>query len=75
MLANHKIVYSQTCLKLRVANLNDLEIMRNIKMELIRRRREIDAVKNVKEKDQVLRVYADLLTSLEIGTLGSPTSV
>ena len=54
--------------------MNDLEVVRNIKMELIRRRREIDALKNVEDKEKVLKVYADLLTSLEISTLGSPTS-
>ena len=58
---------------LKVTNLNDLEIMRNIKRELIRTRREIEAMKNVEEKNKMLKAYAELLTSLEIGTFNSPT--
>ena len=49
--------------------MNDLEIIRNIKRDLIRKRKEIEAMKNVKEKNEALKVYAELLTSLEIGTL------
>jgi len=51
--------------------LSNLEIMRNIKRDLIRKRKEIDTMKNVKEKNKVLKAYAELLTSLEIGTLDS----
>lgn len=49
--------------------MNDLEIMRNIKRELIRKRKEIDAMKNVEEKSKALKAYAEFLTSLETGAL------
>jgi len=52
--------------------LNDLEIIRNIKRELIRKRREIEAMNNLEEKNKALKAYAELLSSLEIGTLKSP---
>jgi translation initiation factor 1 (eIF-1/SUI1) len=52
-----------------VANLNDLEIVRNIKRELVRMRKEIGTITNVEEKKEALKAYAELLTNLEIGTL------
>jgi len=58
---------------MQVINLNDLEIVRNIKRELIRTRKEIEAL-NGKEKKKAWKAYAELLTSLEIGTLNSPPS-
>ena len=57
-----------------MTNLNDLEIMRNIKRDLVRKRKEIEAMENVEEKKKALRAYAELLTSLEIGTLDSRAS-
>lgn len=54
--------------------MNDLEIMRNIKRDLVRKRKEIEAMENVEEKKKALRAYAELLTSLEIGTLDSRAS-
>ena len=56
---------------IQVISLNDLEIIRNIKRELIRTRKEIEAM-NGEEKKKAWKAYAELLTSLDIGTLGSP---
>ena len=53
--------------------MNDLEIIRNIKRDLIRKRKEIETMNDAKEKNEALKAYAELLTSLEIGTLDSPT--
>ncbi|UCG45361.1 MAG: hypothetical protein JSV58_00860 [Candidatus Bathyarchaeota archaeon] len=50
--------------------MNDLEIIRNIKRELIRTRKEIEAMKG-EEKKEAWKAYADLLTSLDISTLDS----
>lgn len=58
---------------MQVINLNDLEIIRNIKRELIRTRKEIETL-NGKEKKKAWKAYAQLLTSLDIGTLNSPPS-
>lgn len=41
--------------------------------QLIRKRQEIDAMKNVEEKNKALKAYAELLTSLEMGTFKGPT--
>jgi len=57
-----------------VTNLNDLEIIRNIKRELNRKRQEIEAMKNMEEKNEALKGYAELLITLEIGTFKSPTA-
>mgnify|MGYP001030020594 CR=1 FL=1 len=59
---------------MKVTNLNDLEIIHKIKRELIRKRQEIEAMKNMEENNEALRAYAELLTTLEIGTFESPTS-
>lgn len=59
----------QSYQRVRAANLNDLETIRNIKRELFRMRREIDGMKNREEKKDVLKTYAELLTRLEIGKL------
>jgi len=53
--------------------LDDLEIIRNIKRDLVRKRKEIETMKNVEEKNKALKAYAELLTSLEIGILNSRT--
>lgn len=50
-------------------DLKDLEVVRNIKRDLVRMRKEIDAMPNVEEKSTTLKAYAELLTSLEIGSL------
>ena len=52
-----------------MADLNDLEVVRSIKRELVRMRTEIGTIANVEEKKEALKAYAELLTNLEIGTL------
>ena len=52
--------------------MNDLEIVRNIKRELIRKRKEIEDIENVEDKNKALKAYAELLLSLEMGTLMNP---
>ena len=54
--------------------MNDLEIVRNIKRELIRTRKEIDALQG-KEKKEAWKAYAELLTSLDLGALNNPSHV
>jgi len=54
--------------------LNELEIIRDIKRELIRRRKEIEAMWKEEDRDRALKAYAELLTSLEIGALKEPTA-
>lgn len=54
-----------------MADLNDLEIVHNIKRDLVRMRKEIDSMPNVEEKSKILKAYAELLTSLEIDTLSN----
>ena len=56
---------------MQAISLKDLEIIRNIKRELVRTRKEIEAM-NGEEKKKAWKAYAELLTSLEIGTLDSP---
>ena len=55
---------------MQAINLKDLEIIRNIKRELIRTRKEIENM-NGEEKKKAWKAYAELLTSLDIGTLDS----
>jgi len=50
-----------------VANLSELEIIRDIKRKLIRKRKEIEDMKNEEDKNKALKAYAELLTNLEIG--------
>jgi len=52
--------------------LNELEIIRDLKRELVRRRREIEAMWKEEDRDRALKAYAELLTSLEIGALKEP---
>ena len=47
--------------------MNDLEFIRRIKKELIKKRKEIDAMKPGKRKKKAIEVYAELLTTLELG--------
>ena len=69
MLAKQMIASKQTHLGVEVTDLNDLEIVRNIKRELVRMHKEIGTITNVEEKKEALKAYAELLTNLEIGTL------
>jgi 5-bromo-4-chloroindolyl phosphate hydrolysis protein len=55
-----------------VTNLNDIEIVRKIKRDLTHARKKIENMKDVEEKKKALKVYAELLTSLEIGASDSP---
>jgi len=41
--------------------------MRSIKRDLIRRRTEIDKMKNKKRKKKAMKVYAELLATIELG--------
>jgi hypothetical protein len=52
---------------LRERNMNDFEIVRSIKSELICRREEIDALLKGEGKNKALEAYAELLTSLQLG--------
>ncbi len=53
--------------QLKVPSLNDLELIRRIKRELIRRRTEIDAMTmGGKRKEEAIEVYAELLTSMDL---------
>ena len=54
--------------------MNDIEIVRKIKRDLTHARKKIENMKDVEEKKKALKVYAELLTSLEIGASdSSPT--
>lgn len=55
-----------------MANLNDLEIIRDIKRELIRKRKEIEDIWKEEDRSRALKAYAELLTSLEIGAFKEP---
>jgi hypothetical protein len=52
---------------LRERSMNDLEIVRSIKSELICRREEIEALLKGEGKNKALEAYAELLTSLQLG--------
>lgn len=56
-----------------MTTLNDLEIVRNIMRQLIRKRKEIETMKSGEEKNKALKAYAEFLTSLETNTLNSLT--
>lgn len=47
--------------------MSELEIIRDIKRKLIRKRKEIEDMKNEEDKNKALKAYAELLTNLEIG--------
>jgi hypothetical protein len=53
--------------QLKVPSLNNIELIRKIKRELVRKRLEIDAMKKGKRKEKAIKVYAELLTKLELG--------
>lgn len=61
------IAFKQTLFSLKVTNLSDIEIVHKIKRDLIHTRKRIENMKDMEEKKKVLKVYAELLTSLEIG--------
>lgn len=67
MLTKQMIAFKQTLFSLKVTNLNDIEIVHKIKRDLIHTRKRIENMKDVEEKKKALKVYAELLTSLEIG--------
>ena len=48
-------------------SLSDFELVHSIKRDLLRRRSEIDKMKSGKRKTKAMKIYADLLTSLELG--------
>jgi hypothetical protein len=52
---------------LKVLSLNDLEVTRRIKRELFRKRREIEAMKDEKNKKKAMKIYAELLMTMELG--------
>ncbi|UCE16889.1 MAG: hypothetical protein JSV12_04620 [Candidatus Bathyarchaeota archaeon] len=52
--------------------MNDLEIIRDIKRELIRKRKEIEDIWKEEDRSRALKAYAELLTSLEIGAFKEP---
>jgi len=47
--------------------LSDLELVYSIKRDLISKRSEIDKMKSGKRKTKAMKVYAELLASLELG--------
>ena len=55
------------CTQLKVPSLNDLEVIRRIKKELINKRREIDSMKTGKRKKKAIKAYVELLNNLELG--------
>ena len=71
MLTKQMIAFKSTLFGLKVTNLNDIEIVRRIKRDLIHTRKRIEDMKDVEEKEKALKVYVELLTSLEIGASDS----
>ena len=61
--------WQKYCLLLVVGSytLSDLELMYSIKRDLISKRSEIDKMKSGKRKAKAMKVYAELLASLELG--------
>ena len=57
-----------------MTNLNDIEIVRKIKRDLTHARKKIENMKDVEEKKKALKVYAELLTTLEIGASDSSST-
>ena len=49
--------------------LKDKKIILNIRRDLLRKRKEIEAINNPKQRKKALETYAELLTTLEISTL------
>ena len=72
MLTKQMIAFTQTLFSLKVTNLHDIEIVHKIKRDLIHTRKRIENMKDVEEKKKALKIYAELLTSLEIGAYNSP---
>jgi len=53
--------------KLAIKSLNNLKLMRDMKRDLIRNSKEIDKINSGKRKLKAMKVYAELLTTLEFG--------
>ena len=51
--------------------MKDFELVRSIKRDLIRKRMEINKMKSGNQKTKAMKVYAELLTILESGTIVS----
>lgn len=49
--------------------MKDFELVRSIKRDLIRKRMEINKMKSGKRKTKAMKVYAQLLTNLELGII------
>lgn len=61
--------YTPFCvLNLRNPSLVDVKIIRNIKRDLVHKRREIEHIANTEQRKKALKAYAELLTSLEMRT-------
>jgi len=56
-----------------VTHLTDLETIRYINRELIRKREEMEALKNEKDKNKALKAYTEFLTNLEVAHLRTPS--
>ena len=54
--------------------MDDIEIVRRIKSDLVQSRRRIENLKDLEGKKKALKVYAELLESLEIGAVNIPTA-
>lgn len=51
--------------------MKDFELIRSINRDLIRKRMEINKMKSGNQKTKAMKVYAELLTILELGTVVS----
>ena len=54
--------------------MSDIEIVRRIKSDLMQSRRRIENLKDPEGKKKALKVYVELLESLEIGSVNIPTA-
>ena len=54
--------------------MSDIEIVRRIKSDLMQSRRRIENLKDQEGKKKALKVYVELLKSLEIGGVNIPTA-
>ncbi|UCE44479.1 MAG: hypothetical protein JSV57_03105 [Candidatus Bathyarchaeota archaeon] len=58
---------------MKATKLSNLEVIRSLKRDLIRMRKEIEAMDG-QEKRKAWKAYAELLTSLEVGKRDSHPS-
>ena len=49
--------------------MKDFELVSSIKRDLIRKRMEINKMKSGNQKTKAMKVYAQFLTNLELGTI------